>query len=70
MDREGINIEDLPIKQQKYIKEYQRILHGLADVQMNIESLYERAKTLTKELDELRAKEKEEFGDDNVLGNV
>jgi len=37
---------------------------------MNIESLSERAKTLTKELDELRAKEKEEFGDDNVLGNV
>ena len=55
----GINIEDLPIEQQKYIKEYQRILHGLADVQINIESLSERAKTLTKELNDLRAKEKE-----------
>ena len=67
---EGINIEDLPIEQQKYIKEYQRILHGLADVQINIESLSERAKTLTKELNDLRAKEKEEFGDASILSNV
>jgi len=66
----GINIEDLPIEQQKYIKEYQRILHGLADVQINIESLSERAKTLTKELNDLRAKEKEEFGDASILSNV
>lgn len=66
----GINIEDLPIEQQKYIREYQRILHGLADVQINIESLSERAKTLTKELNDLRAKEKEEFGDASILSNV
>ena len=66
----GINREDLPIEQQKYIKEYQRILHGLADIQMNIESLSERAKTLTKELNDLRAKEKEEFGDASILSNV
>ena len=66
----GINREDLPIEQQKYIKEYQRILHGLADVQINIESLSERAKTLTKELNDLRAKEKEEFGDASILSNV
>ena len=34
----SINIEDLPKGQQKYIKEYQRILHGLADIQINIDS--------------------------------
>jgi len=66
----SINIEDLPKGQQKYIKEYQRILHGLADIQINIDSLSERATLLTKELTELRAKEKEEFGDDNVLDKV
>jgi len=65
-----INIEDLPKNQQKYILEYQRILHGLADIQVNIDSLSERAKGLTKELNDLRAKEKEEFGDDNVLDKV
>ena len=65
-----INIEDLPKEQQKYIKEYQRILHGLADIQINIESLADRAKILTKELNELRAKEKAEFGDSNVLDKV
>jgi hypothetical protein len=66
----SINIEDLPKGQQKYIREYQRILHGLADIQINIDSLSERATLLTKELTELRAKEKEEFGDDNVLDKV
>jgi|TARA_B110000444_G_C18757913_1_gene556100 hypothetical protein len=66
----SINIEDLPKGQQKYIKEYQRILHGLADIQINIDSLSERATLLTKELTELRAKEKAEFGDSNVLDNV
>ena len=66
----SINIEDLPKGQQKYIREYQRILHGLADIQINIDSLSERATLLTKELTELRAKEKAEFGDSNVLDNV
>jgi hypothetical protein len=66
----SINIEDLPKGQQKYIKEYQRILHGLADIQINIDSLSERATLLTKELTELRAKEKAEFGDSTVLDNV
>ena len=63
----SINIDDLPTKQQIYVREYQRILHGLADIQLGIENLSDRAKELTKELNELRAKEKEEFGDDNVL---
>jgi preprotein translocase subunit Sss1 len=31
-----INIEDLPEDQQEYVREYQRILHGLADVQDQI----------------------------------
>ena len=65
-----ININDLPVKQQIYVREYQRILHGLADVQLGIENLADRAKELTKELNDLRAKEKEEFGDDNVLDKV
>jgi len=65
-----ININDLPVKQQIYVREYQRILHGLADVQLGIENLSDRAKELTKELNDLRAKEKEEFGDDNVLDKV
>ena len=62
-----INIEDLPQEQQEYVKEYQRILHGLADVQEGIKSLQDRANTLMKELDALRAKERAEFGDDNIL---
>jgi hypothetical protein len=62
-----INIEDLPLEQQEYVKEYQRILHGLADVQDSITALEERARGLTEELNTLRAKEKAEFGDDNVL---
>ena len=66
----SIDIKDLPVKQQIYVREYQRILHGLADIQLGIENLSDRAKELTKELNELRAKEKEEFGDDNVLDNV
>jgi lysine/ornithine N-monooxygenase len=66
----SINIDDLPTKQQIYVREYQRILHGLADIQLGIENLSDRAKELTKELNELRAKEKEEFGDDNVLDKV
>ncbi len=62
-----IKLEDLPQGQQEYVKEYQRILHGLADVQESIKSLEERARELTEELNTLRAKEKAEFGDDNVL---
>lgn len=62
-----IKIEDLPESQQEYVREYQRILHGLADVLEGIEQLQVTAKTLTEELNELRAKEKAEFGDNNVL---
>lgn len=62
-----IKIEDLPESQQEYVKEYQRILHGLADVLEGIEQLQATAKTLTEELNELRAKERAEFGDNNVL---
>ena len=62
-----IKLEDLPQGQQEYVKEYQRILHGLADVQEGIKSLEGRARELTEELNTLRAKEKAEFGDDNVL---
>ena len=62
-----IKLEDLPQGQQEYVKEYQRILHGLADVQEGIKSLEERARELTEELNTLRAKEKAEFGEDNVL---
>jgi hypothetical protein len=62
-----INIEDLPQEQQEYVREYQRILHGLADVQEGIKSLQDRANTLMKELDTLRAKERAEFGEDNIL---
>ena len=62
-----IKLEDLPQEQQEYVKEYQRILHGLADVQEGIKSLEERARELTEELNTLRAKEKAEFGEDNVL---
>ena len=38
-----INIEDLPESQQVYVREYQRILHGLADVQDSIKDLETRA---------------------------
>lgn len=62
-----IKIEDLPQEQQKYVREYQRILHGLADVQENIKYLEDKAKSLTKELNTLRAKERAEFGDDTIL---
>jgi hypothetical protein len=62
-----INIEDLPQEQQEYVKEYQRILHGLADVQEGIKTLQDKASTLMKELDTLRAKERAEFGEDNIL---
>ena len=67
MNTGGIKIEELPEGQQEYVREYQRILIGLAEVQEGIESLQERASKLTQELNELRAKEKAEFGDDNVL---
>jgi len=62
-----INIEDLPQEQQEYVKEYQRILHGLADVQASIDTLQNKAKELLEELDTLRAKERAEFGEDNIL---
>lgn len=62
-----INIEDLPQEQQEYVKEYQRILHGLADVQESIKALQDRANDLLEELDTLRAKERAEFGEDNIL---
>jgi len=62
-----INIEDLPHEQQVYVREYQRILHGLSDIQEGIKTLQERAKALTEELNALRAKEKAEFGDDHIL---
>lgn len=62
-----INIEDLPESQQEYVREYQRILHGLADVQDQIRVLSGKAKCYMEELDTLRAKEKAEFGEDNIL---
>ena len=62
-----INIEDLPQEQQEYVREYQRILHGLADVQEGIKTLQDRATDLLEELDTLRAKERAEFGEDNIL---
>lgn len=62
-----INIEDLPHEQQVYVREYQRILHGLADIQEGINALQDKATALLEELDTLRAKERAEFGEDNVL---
>ena len=62
-----INIEDLPQEQQEYVREYQRILHGLAEVQESIKALQDRATDLLEELDTLRAKERAEFGEDNIL---
>lgn len=62
-----INIKDLPEAQQEYVKEYQRILHGLADVQDQIRDLERKAHNLTEDLNTLRAKEKAEFGDDGVI---
>ena len=62
-----INIEDLPQEQQEYVREYQRILHGLADVQEGIKALQDKANSLVEELNTLRAKEKAEFGEDNIL---
>ena len=62
-----INIEDLPESQQEYVREYQRILHGLADVQDQIRVLDGKAKYYLEELEKLRAKEKAEFGEDNIL---
>lgn len=62
-----INIKDLPEAQQEYVKEYQRILHGLADVQDQIRDLERTAHNLTEDLNTLRAKEKAEFGDDGVI---
>jgi len=62
-----INIEDLPESQQIYVREYQRILHGLADVQDSIRDLERRAHNLTEELNTLRAKEKAEFGEGSAI---
>ena len=62
-----INIKDLPEAQQEYVKEYQRILHGLADVQDSIRDLERRAHNLTEELNTLRAKEKAEFGEGSTI---
>jgi predicted nucleic acid-binding Zn-ribbon protein len=62
-----VNIEDLPQEQQEYVKEYQRILHGLADVQEGIKALQDKANSLVEELNTLRAKERAEFGEDNIL---
>jgi hypothetical protein len=62
-----INIEDLPESQQVYVREYQRILHGLADVQDSIRDLERRAHNLTEELNTLRAKEKAEFGEGSTI---
>ena len=62
-----INIKDLPEAQQEYVKEYQRILHGLADVQDQIRDLERRAHNLTEELNALRAKEKAEFGEGSAI---
>lgn len=62
-----INIEDLPEQQQEYVREYQRILHGLADIQDQIRVLDGKAKYYLEELDKLRAKERAEFGEDNIL---
>jgi|TARA_R100000541_G_scaffold58536_1_gene69923 hypothetical protein len=62
-----INIEDLPESQQVYVREYQRILHGLADVQDSIKDLETRAHNLTEELNTLRAKEKAEFGEGSTI---
>lgn len=62
-----INIKDLPEAQQEYVKEYQRILHGLADVQDQIRDLERKAHNLTEDLNTLRAKEEAEFGDDKVI---
>lgn len=62
-----INIEDLPEGQQVYVREYQRILHGLADVQDSIKDLETRAHNLTEELNTLRAKEKAEFGEGSTI---
>ena len=62
-----INIEDLPENQQEYVREYQRILHGLADVQEGIEVLQKKAEDLKEELNQLRAKERAEFGENITL---
>jgi len=62
-----IKIEDLPESQQIYVKEYQRILHGLADVQVQIRDLEDKARDLTEDLKTLRAKERAEFGDDEAI---
>ena len=64
---EGINIEDLPENQQEYVREYQRILHGLADVQEGIDALQKKAEGLKEELNQLRAKERAEFGENTTL---
>lgn len=62
-----INIEDLPESQQEYVREYQRILHGLADVQDQIRVLSGKAKYYLEELEKLRAKDRAEFGEDATL---
>lgn len=62
-----INIEDLPESQQEYVREYQRILHGLADVQDQIRVLSGKAKYYLEELEKLRAKDRAEFGEDAAL---
>lgn len=64
---EGIDLSKLSESQKEYVIEYQRILDGLMEVQKDIESLENKAKTLTKELNILREKEKAEFGENNVL---
>lgn len=58
---------NLTERQREYVLEYQRILNRLSDIQAQVSSLGEEAEKLVNDLKDLRAKEHEEFPDDQSL---
>lgn len=58
---------ELTERQKDYVLKYQRILERLADIQVDLKNLEEESSSLITELKELRAKEKEEFPENDSL---
>ena len=58
---------ELTERQKDYVLKYQRILERLADIQVDLKDLEEESSSLITELKELRAKEKEEFPENDSL---
>lgn len=58
---------ELTERQKDYVLKYQRILERLADIQVDLKNLEDESSSLITELKELRAKEKEEFPENDSL---